>query len=91
MTVVRTALIADPLGLHARPAADFVARARVYESDVVIAAGEKSANCKSLLAVLKLGAVGGTEVTITATGPDEDDAVGVLASFLESVHGEGAP
>lgn len=91
MTVARTALIADPLGLHARPAADFVARARVYESEVVIAAGEKTANCKSLLAVLKLGAVGGTEVTITATGPDEHDAVGALVSFLESVHREGAP
>jgi phosphotransferase system HPr (HPr) family protein len=89
MTAIRTAVVADPLGLHARPAAELVAQARAYESDLVLASGEKTGNCKSLLAVLKLGIVGGTEVTVTAMGPDEAVAVEVLASFLELVHGEG--
>lgn len=91
MSATRRAVIADPLGLHARPAAEFVTRARAYESDLTITSGEKSGNCKSLLSILKLGIVAGAEVTITATGPDEADAIESLGSFLEVAHGDGAP
>ncbi len=82
MTASQTAIVADPLGLHARPAADFVAQARTYESELVLTSGEKSGNCKSLLGVLKLGIATGSEVSITAIGPDEAAAVEALASLL---------
>lgn len=81
MTVSQTATVADPLGLHARPAADFVAQARTYDSEIVLTSGDKSGNCKSLLGVLKLGIVTGSEVSITATGPDEVAAVEALAEL----------
>ncbi len=82
MTASRTAVVADPLGLHARPAADFVAQARTYESEIVLTSGDKSGNCKSLLGVLKLGIATGSEVGINATGPDELAAVEALAALL---------
>ena len=85
MTATQTAIVADPLGLHARPAADFVAQARSYESELVLTSGEKSGNCKSLLGVLKLGIGSGSEVRITATGSDEDAAVEALSAFLMHV------
>ena len=84
MSVSRTVVIIDPMGLHARPAASFVAQARTYSSEVVLAAGEKQGNCKSLLSILKLGITHGTEVTLTATGDDERTAVDELAAGLES-------
>lgn len=91
MSASRTTIIADPLGLHARPAAEFVTRARTYESDLSIASGDKTGNCKSLISILKLGIAVGTEVTITAAGPDEAAAIEELGSFLEIVHGDDAP
>jgi len=83
MTTTRTVTIADPLGLHARPAADFVTAARGYSSDLAISVGDKVANCKSLLSVLKLGITQGTVVMVEATGEDEERAVEDLASRLE--------
>lgn len=82
MTASQTAIVVDPLGLHARPAADFVAQARTYDSEIVLTSGDKSGNCKSLLGVLKLGIVTGSEVSITATGSDEVAAVEALAAYL---------
>ncbi len=91
MTVSQTATVADPLGLHARPAADFVAQARTYDSEIVLTSGDKSGNCKSLLGVLKLGIVTGSEVSITATGPDEVAAVEALAELLGREPDTGTP
>ncbi|GAA1136344.1 HPr family phosphocarrier protein [Nocardioides aquiterrae] len=84
MTATRTVTIADPLGLHARPAAEFVSAARGYQSDLVIRVGDATANCKSLLSVLKLGIAHGTVVVVEADGEDEDSAVEDLAARLEN-------
>jgi len=91
MTASHVVIITDPLGLHARPAADFVARARGYESELIISHAANSASCKSLLGILRLGVVSGSEVMITATGPDEEEAVQSLVAFLERPHDTGAP
>ncbi|MEA2409350.1 MAG: phosphocarrier protein HPr [Thermoleophilaceae bacterium] len=71
--------------LHARPAANFVRAAMGFASDVQVATPEREANAKSLLAVLALGAKGGTEVRLTATGDDAPAALEALASCLESL------
>lgn len=75
------ALPAD-VDLHARPAAGFVRAAAAFESRVVLAAGEREADAKSLLAVLALGAKGGSTLRLRADGPDAADAVNRLAVLL---------
>lgn len=84
MSVFGNAVIADPLGLHARPAAEFVTAARGFDAELSVATETKQANCKSLLSVLALGVTQGTTVTITATGPDEEAALAALTSLLAS-------
>ena len=64
--------------LHARPAADFVRTAMGFGAEVQVSTGEREANAKSLLSVLALGAKGGTELRLTATG---DDAVAAIESL----------
>jgi phosphocarrier protein HPr len=90
VSATRTVIVADPLGLHARPAALFVESARGFESDLQILAADKRGNCKSLLSVLKLGISQGTEVTLEASGNDEEQAVETLASHLAHESHESA-
>jgi phosphotransferase system HPr (HPr) family protein len=69
-------------GLHARPASVFVNTATKFKSDLALVKGEKQANAKSILSVLGLGITKGTEITITANGPDEEDAVKTLVELI---------
>jgi phosphotransferase system HPr (HPr) family protein len=78
------AVVADPVGLHARPAADFVRAANTFASTITVAYGEKSANAKSILQVISLNVRQGATVTLTASGPDADDALSALAALLEA-------
>jgi phosphotransferase system HPr (HPr) family protein len=71
--------------LHARPAANFVRAAMGFTADIELATADRSANAKSLLAVLALGAKGGTELRLSAAGPDAAAALDALASCLESL------
>jgi phosphocarrier protein HPr len=87
LSVSRQVVVADPLGLHARPAAEFVERARTYACDITIEKDGSVGNCKSLLSVLKLGIAHGTAVTINATGEDAENAVASLVALLKA----GAP
>ncbi|HEX6542871.1 MAG TPA: HPr family phosphocarrier protein [Ktedonobacterales bacterium] len=69
-------------GLHARPAALFVKTASRFAAVITVINGAKSANAKSIVQVLTLGAKQGTTVTITAGGEDEQAAVQALADLV---------
>jgi phosphotransferase system HPr (HPr) family protein len=77
------AVVADPVGLHARPAADFVRTANTYASTITVTCAGKSANAKSILQVISLNVRQGATVTLSATGPDADGALMALAALLE--------
>jgi phosphocarrier protein HPr len=77
------AVVADPVGLHARPAADFVRTANTFASTITVTSGGKNANAKSILQVISLNVRQGATVTLTATGSDADAALSALAALLE--------
>ncbi len=79
----RTVALASKSGLHARPAAIFVQKAKAFQSQITLLKNDKTANGKSILSVLALGAVKGDEVTIKASGNDADAALDKLAALLE--------
>jgi phosphocarrier protein HPr len=74
--------VLDPAGLHARPAAQFVRTASRFESRVTITAGERSADAKSLIALLGLTIRPNSQVTLAADGPDGDAALAALLDEL---------
>ena len=74
--------VLDPAGLHARPAAQFVRTASRFQSRITIHAGDRSADAKSLIALLGLTIRPQTQVTLAANGPDADAA---LAALLEEL------
>jgi phosphocarrier protein HPr len=78
------------LGLHARAAAKLVRAATAFESALRLVRADRSASAdaKSILSVLMLAASRGTELIITAEGPDELDALGALCLLISGGFGE---
>ena len=81
-------VITNASGLHARPATFFIQKANSYRCSIWIEKEERKVNAKSLLGVLSLGIVKGSRITISAEGPDEEDAVNALCALIESNFGE---
>ena len=79
-----TVVITNETGLHARPATLFAQTAARFSSAITIAKGDKKVDAKSILMVLTLGAGKGSEITITADGSDEAEAVAALVDFLKN-------
>ena len=64
--------------LHARPAGALAVAAGRFASAVSVTAGGQTADAKSVLGVMGLGATTGQHVTVSAAGPDAQEAVAAL-------------
>ena len=80
----RTVRIANPHGLHARPAAEIVEGLMDFEADVTIASGNRKATGVSITQLIALGASTGDEVTVTASGDDAEAAIDAVLRVLVS-------
>lgn len=74
-TATAEVLLTNDVGLHARPAALLVRTLTGLDADVVVRLGEQSADARSVMALMSLGARGGQRVTVEATGADAAEAV----------------
>lgn len=79
----RTVRLPDGVDLHARPAGALIRAAAQYAASITLTAGSKTADAKSILQVLGLGATGGTEITVSTAGADASDALDAIAELLE--------
>jgi phosphocarrier protein len=86
--VTRDVQIVNPLGLHARPAAQLVKLASKYSSEVTISRDGMPINAKSIMGVMMLAAEQGATVSIAAVGDDAEDAVNALAELVAAGFGE---
>jgi len=84
-THVTTALVPEGIGLHARPAALFVQQAASFSSTIRLTCGERTADGKSILGVLQLGASAGSTVEVRAEGDDAEAAAEGLAAFIRTI------
>ena len=78
-----TTVVTCASGLHNKQATYFIQKANDFQSSIWIEADERKINAKSLLGVLSMAIVPGTELTITADGTDEELAVKSLAEMLK--------
>ena len=75
--------IGGPVGLHARPAADFVRSAERFRSEIRVVKDGRRVNGKSILALLTLAAERGSVVQLEVEGSDEAEALATLKEKLE--------
>lgn len=78
----RRATLPEEVPLHARPAGDFVRAAAQFPAEISVAANGRRANAKSILEILALGALGGTELVIAASGDRAVEAAEHLAGLV---------
>ena len=81
---VKDVMVKKQVGLHARPATFFIQKANEFKSSIWIEKEERRVNAKSLLGILSLGIVGGTDIRVIADGSDEQQAVEALVELVES-------
>lgn len=81
---VKEVKVENQVGLHARPATFFIQKANEFKSSIWVEKDERRVNAKSLLGVLSLGIVGGTDIRIIADGLDEQLAVDNLVRLVEN-------
>ena len=74
--------IVNETGLHARPASQFVALLNRFKSDIQIIKGTRTANAKSIINVLSLALVKGTEIIVRVNGEDEVEAMDSIENFI---------
>jgi phosphocarrier protein len=78
----RQVTVVNALGLHARAAARFVKIASRFRSQIRVTRGQQTMDGKSILGLLLLAAARGSQLTITADGPDEGEAIAALAALV---------
>lgn len=76
------------LGLHARAAARFVRTASRFQAKITITKEGTTIDGKSILGILFLAASAGSQITISATGVDEAEAVEALTGLVAEGFGE---
>lgn len=81
---VKDVTVQNQVGLHARPATFFIQKANEFKSSIWVEKEERRVNAKSLLGVLSLGIMGGTDIRIIADGSDEEIAVESLVKLVQS-------
>ena len=86
--VEREATIVNPLGLHARPAAQLVRLASSFASDILLSKDGLDVNGKSIMGVMMLAAECGSAIRIRASGPDAEQAVSALTQLIAGGFGE---
>jgi phosphocarrier protein HPr len=82
ITVRRDVKIVNELGLHARPAAQFVRIANGFRSDVWLVKEDRRFTARSLIDVLRANLNCGDSAVLEAHGVDAHDAVERLARLL---------
>jgi phosphocarrier protein HPr len=81
-SATRTVTILNPAGLHARPSLAVAQTVRGSKSKVEIRNGDQTVNAADILQLLSLGAVCGTQLTLSAEGPDAEQVLGTLANLF---------
>jgi phosphocarrier protein HPr len=87
--VQRSVKIRNKLGMHARAAVKFVQLANHFQSDVHVIKNGEPVNGKSIMGLLTLVAAWGSEIVVSASGSDSEQAVNALIALVENGFGEG--
>ena len=76
--------IGNQRGLHARAAALFVKTASAFDAEVTASKDAETVSGTSIMGLMMLAAGRGSEITLIATGPEAEQAIGALSALIEA-------
>jgi phosphocarrier protein len=74
--------ITNQLGIHARPAAQFVKIANSFPCDIRVEKDDDEVDGKSILGLMMLAAGHGSVISLTTEGDQEDQALAALGDLI---------
>lgn len=74
--------IVNNTGIHARPASQLVKLINTFKSDVKIVSENKTANAKSIINIMSMGLIQGSEIILRIDGEDEKSAMEGIENFI---------
>jgi phosphocarrier protein HPr len=86
--IIRTFVIRNKKGLHARASAKFVQTVEKFDADVRVTRGHETVGGTSIMGLMMLAAAPGTSITVEATGREAPEVIEALARLIESRFGE---
>jgi phosphocarrier protein HPr len=81
--IEKKAIVTSETGIHARPALSVVKEASKFKSEVLIVKDGNEYNAKSIVAIMSMAAVKNDEITIKATGADEEAAALAMVKLIQ--------
>lgn len=81
-------IIQNKLGLHARASAKLSDLANRYQSEILLIYKQRKTDAKSILGVMTMGATLGQEITLEASGSDENEAAESIQALFNNRFGE---
>ena len=88
VAVVRTFVIRNKKGLHARAAAQFVQTVEKFGAEVRVTRGGETVGGTSIMGLLMLAASPGTSITVAATGNEAAEVIDALSTLIAGRFGE---
>ncbi len=88
MMFTKDLTIRNKMGLHARPAAQFVKRASKYKCDIWVEKDDEPVNGKSIMGLMMLAAGKGEQIKLTTEGIDAQEAMSDLEELVNSGFGD---
>ena len=82
-------VIANKLGLHARPAAMFVKTANLFSADVWVEKDDEQVNGKSIMGLMMLAASSGSKISVITEGNDAEEAMAAIGALIDGGFEEG--
>ena len=80
---IKEVIVRCESGLHNRQATYFVQKANEFSCSIWLESDNRKMNAKSLLGIMSLGIITGATVTLSASGPDAEEAVNALEVLLQ--------
>ena len=88
MSLEKDLTIRNKMGMHARPAAQFVKRASKYQCDVWVEKDDEPVNGKSIMGLMMLAAGRGETIKVITDGADAEAAMADLEELISSGFGD---
>ena len=80
--------VSNKLGIHARPAAQFVKTASEFEAEILVEKDGEEVNGKSIMGLMMLAAGQGSVLKLIAEGADAEEALEALGDLVTRNFGE---